>query len=436
VIVYAESLGPRLRYITEFIGLQMLGKPLVLTSDMEVYRKYERGRINYSSQATNIEEIRITPHPLLSEQGVSRQQVVCTRKNGRVYFFQTAGELSFDLFAASFYLLSRYEEYLPHEKDEYGRYAHQNSLAFREGFLDMPLVNVWIGELEDLIRIKFPSVLTAVKPKSLEVPSFIPTYDIDEAWAFRHKSWWRTMGASLRDLLKGNLERYRLRRAVLKEKAVDPYDSFDWITELHRKVNASPRFFFLVASKNGKYDKNNLPHEIAFQQLVRRIAEHFPVGLHPSWQSGDEPGLLAKEKESLERMSGRKIIASRQHYIRFSLPGTYRSLIGAGIEEDYSMGYGSINGFRASVASPFYWYDLDKEIGTALKLFPFCFMEANAFFEEKQMPQQALLKMQEYRKLTEEAGGSMITIWHNTFLGTEPMFSGWREVYGEFLVHP
>ncbi len=63
----------------------------------------------------------------------------------------------------------------------------------------------------------------------------------------------------------------------------------------------------------------------------------------------------------MEYISGQRINRSRQHYIRFSLPGTYRRLLQHGIDQDFSMGYGSINGFRASVASSFYWYDLERK---------------------------------------------------------------------------
>jgi hypothetical protein len=97
------------------------------------------------------------------------------------------------------------------------------------------------------------------------------------------------------------------------------------------------------------------------------------------------------------------------------------------------MGYGSINGFRASVASAFYWYDLKKEETTSLLLHPFCFMEANSFFEQKYLPQRAYEEMMHYYHAVKSVNGELIFIWHNNFLGTHPFFSGWRDVYEEFL---
>lgn len=97
------------------------------------------------------------------------------------------------------------------------------------------------------------------------------------------------------------------------------------------------------------------------------------------------------------------------------------------------MGYGSINGFRASVASPFYWYDLEKEATTYLLLHPFCYMEANSFYEQRCTPQQALEEMLYYYHEVKKVNGTLITIWHNTFLGTDKKFNGWREVYAQFI---
>ena len=54
----------------------------------------------------------------------------------------------------SFFLLSRYEEYLPHSKDQYGLYAHENSIAYKEGFLHQPLINIWLEDFRKLLEKK------------------------------------------------------------------------------------------------------------------------------------------------------------------------------------------------------------------------------------------------------------------------------------------
>ena len=40
----------------------------------------------------------------------------------------------------------------------YGRYAHENSLAFKEGFLNIPLVNIWIEDFKKALKKKFPTL--------------------------------------------------------------------------------------------------------------------------------------------------------------------------------------------------------------------------------------------------------------------------------------
>jgi hypothetical protein len=168
--------------------------------------------------------------------------------------------------------------------------------------------------------------------------------------------------------------------------------------------------------------------------LVRSIGDHNSIGLHPSWNSNEKEGVVMSEKKTLEDITGKIISASRQHFIRFSLPETYRQLLRAGLTSDYSMGYGSINGFRASVSSSFFWYDLEKEEKTPLLVHPFCFMDANSFYEEKRNPAETLEELNRYYSVIKKTGGRMITIWHNSFLGTDPFFRGWREIYSSFIL--
>jgi hypothetical protein len=428
MLLFAENITPRLRYITGFIGEALTGQPISITTDFQAYEQATGPKINYSTRISSVNDLQVQPAGLLFEEGIQPQAIRCGNSNGYTVFFETGGDFPFDIFAASFYLLSRYEEYLPFTKDLYGRYPHTASLAFQQGFLDKPMVNYWLQDLKKVLQGMFPGL-------ELREPAFrfLPTYDIDEAFAFRHKGWLRNTGGWLRDLFRGNLAQCRQRLLVLKGKQPDPYDAFDTMDELHQQYALSPLYFFLLASKRGQVDKNTDPSGEAMQQLVRRIAAVYQTGIHPSWQSGDEEALLISEKKQLQTLTGKPVTISRQHYLRFTLPEGYRRLLAAGILEDHSMGYGMVNGFRASVASPFYWYDLQQESSTALLLYPFCYMDANSFYELKHMPAQALEEMMMYYHEVKKVNGSLITLWHNTFLGTDPRFAGWKEVYTRFL---
>ncbi|HMK24693.1 MAG TPA: polysaccharide deacetylase family protein [Chitinophagaceae bacterium] len=428
MIIFSNTITPRLRYITDFIGKEIGGTAFVLTGNRNDFKNSGDIKINYSNERITADEFWLQPHELLFEKEIRQQNINCFEVNNNKAFFKTNGDLPFDIFAASFYLLSRYEEYLPHEKDKYGRYAHENSLAFKENFLDIPLINIWLQHFKEKLKQRF-SRFTIHDSRF----TFLPTYDIDEAWSYKHKGWLRSSGAAIKDLLKGDMNKFRLRRQVLNNKAGDPFDSYDWIDNLHQSYKLKPRYFFLVPGKTAKYDRNILPKEAALQRLIKQHADKYGIGVHPSWQSGDDPLLLKKEIQTIENITKLKISASRQHFIRFALPETFRHLTDAGIKEDFSMGYGSINGFRASVASPFYWYDLEKEQTTSLLLYPFCYMEANSFYEQKFNPGQALEEMRHYYNVVKKVNGTLITIWHNTFLGTDEKFKGWRDVYAEFV---
>ncbi len=412
----------------DFIGIEITGEPFVLTESNTLFKDFGGPKINYSNETISVSEYRIKPFPLLTEKGINAQVITVFESYGEKAIFKTEGDFSFDIFAATFYLLSRYEEYLPHQKDMYGRYAHENSLAFRENFLAVPLVNRWLLIFKNSLKEIFPS-LTICEHSF----SFLPTYDIDEAYSYKYKGWFRTAGAVAKAMLNGNRTKIAERKKVLRGKLQDPYDSYGWMDTLHEHYQLHPRYFFLVAQQTGKYDRNILPGKTAFKAIARQHAGKYNIGIHPSWQSGDKPELIKKEMTVLEDITGIKIISSRQHFIRLTLPQTFRYLVEAGIKEDFSMGYGSINGFRASVASPFYWYDLEREEKTGLLLYPFCYMDANSFFEQKYSANQALVEMRQYYKAVKEVDGLLITLWHNTFLGTDDLFKGWREAYSQFI---
>jgi hypothetical protein len=428
MLLFSQHITNRLRYVAEFIGKELFNEAIDLTDNAEDFKQHSGAKINYSDE--RIEgAFNLSPHGLLFENDIRQQEVNCFELNHHKVFFRAGNsDLRFDVFAAAFYLLSRYEEYLPHNKDEYGRYAHVESLAYKEGFLDLPLVNFWLEDLKLALKQVFPGIFFHRRAFK-----FIPTYDIDMAWSYRHKGFIRNAGGIVRSIFKNDWAAVKERLAVLRNKRKDPFDSYEWLDALHLYCRLRPYYFFLVAERRRIYDKNIPPSNKAMQELIDYHSKKATVGLHPSWQSSDKPKLLKQELGWLEFITGDAVKYSRQHYIRLTLPQTYRQLIAVGIEKDFSMGYGTINGFRASVASSFYWYDLEKDETTSLMLFPFCFMDANAYYEEKLVPHQALAELMKYYQAVRRVNGMMCTIWHNSFLGTSSMFKGWREAYEIFL---
>lgn len=429
MLLYSTQISPRLTYISALIGQELFKHDIQVTTNQDAFKNYNGPKINYGSEVVSESEFRIARVDLLFEKNIKSLPIVCFYTQGYKAFFQTSsGDFSFDIFAASFYLLSRYEEYLEHKKDRYGRYSHISSLAHKEDFLHLPLINIWLQDLKKALAKKYEGIQFNTNPFF-----YLPTYDIDIAFSYLNKGWWRNFGGFASSFIKGQWNDLTERAKVLLRKTSDPFDSYAWLDNLHSHCQVTALYFFLVAEKQKQYDKNISPSAPALQQLIRHYANHYKIGIHPSWQSGDNEDLLEKEIKLLENIAEKKIKDSRQHYLRFTLPQTYRKLIDAGIEKDYSMGYGTINGFRASIASSFYWYDLEKEETTSLGIYPFCFMDANAYFQQKLTPQQAFEELESYFHSIKAVNGLMITLWHNHFLGTDRTFNGWREIYEKFL---
>lgn len=424
VLVYSQYITPRLKYILQ----TLFGKDVLQTENKIEFTNYTGVRINYSAAPITAAELWIKPHVLLFEKNIQPQNIECFEWNDCKVFFKSDAEIPFDIFAASFYLLSRYEEYLPHEKDEYGRYAHINSLAFKEKFLHLPLVNLWLMELNKILQLKFS--LSAVHNSQF---TFVPTYDIDIAYKYLHHSSLKKIGKIISLMMKGEWSEVKESVGVLRKKTNDSFDTYSWLDTLHKKYQLQPLYFFLLAEKRKGHDKNISPNNKAMQGLIQQHGSKYSMGIHPSWQSGDDENILHNEIELLKNISGSQVTVSRQHYIRMQFPFTYRLLIKYGITDDYSLGYGSINGFRASYTLPFYWYDLEKEEQTSLLLHPFCYMEANSFFEQHYTAGQASEELQQYFDTVKKVNGTLITIFHNHFVTEEPQWIEWRKMYESFL---
>lgn len=417
--IQADSL--RVRYAFSLLFEWVYPLPYELTTDRARWAAHAGPRLWYGQRPPASGDFWLPAAGLLWEKGISSREVEVETVDGLPCFFRPARGIAswpFDLPALAFYLATRYEEYLPFQPDVHGRFPASESLAARAGFLQLPLVNLWARRLVGRLGEKFPAM-------QVDKPAFrfLPTFDIDMAWAFRHRPWWVQLGGAGKAALDGRWADLWARGRALFGRAPDPFYSFPLLRQLHPPGEApAPVFFFLLADY-GPYDKNTRHTNRAFRRLLAGLAEDYPTGIHLSYRSNQKPDRIPVEIGRLEEITDKAAQRNRQHFLKLRLPDTYRQLLQNGIREDYTMGYADAIGFRAGLANPFPWYDLLREETTPLIIYPFQVMDVTLKNYLGWTPGRAWAPVWEMVERTRAAGGLFSTLWHNSSFGP---LEGWR----------
>ena len=430
LLIYTPLSHSRMDYTFRVMFDYLLKVNFTITSDKNTYLQSTGPKINYSQQKLDTKELFIPAGNLLFENGLHHSEVKVFQWDALPAFFQISlpkTDLPFDLPAAIFYLLSRYEEYLPNIKDQHHRFPANASLAFRNNFLHRPLVNEWMIWLRQALNHRFPQ---------LDIPmptyQFQPSFDIDFAWAYLHKKWYLSLGGISRSFLRGQFTDLQARWNVFTQKAADPFDVYPYLKRFHQEDSLQPLFFFLLGDM-GKYDRSISIKVPAFRELILETAAHFDVGIHPSYNSNGSKGQLEREVKRLHAITRQPVTLSRQHFLKLEFPNTYQNLIQIGIQADYTMGYAAQPGFRASVATPYPWYDLDKETSTELMIHPFQVMDVTLKEYLKLKPEEAIDRVKPLLQITKEVGGIFCTLWHNSSFSFINDWEPWKWVYEEMV---
>jgi hypothetical protein len=427
MLVYTPHITNRCKYIFQVVFETVLKLPFELTNDVHLFESHLGPKINYSNRKFD-EEFFIKKHDLLDQIGILDQDIHFSQWNGLPIFFKTSEEpIPFDIFSASFYLVSRYEEYLPHIKDHYNRFTAKESLAYKNNFLDKPLINLWLQAFQKQLNLSFPS---------LNFPhqkfTYLSTIDVDNAYYFLEKGFVRTVASFVKSVFQLDKEMIHYRKNVLLGKKDDPYDTFELQLELNKKYQVEVMYFVLLADY-GLNDKNNSVYSRKFQLLIKHLADHAQIGIHPSFASNFNFETLKMEKNRLENIVNKEVFHSRQHFLKLELPKTYRNLNELLVEHDYSMGYASMPGFRASICTPFYFYDLELEKMTHLMVHPFCVMDATFNFYLKYRPEKSLETIKHFVDQVKSVNGQFVSLWHNEAWSDYKEWKGWKHLYQNMI---
>lgn len=424
ILVYTHKITNRNRFIFRLFFREHYGLEMELTDQQEKLSAWSGPKISYANHPVG-DELHFTSRNLLFESGIREQNISVFEWEGNKVFFATgkSSALPFDPFASAFYMVSRYEEYLPHIRDRLDRFDAHSSLAWEHGFLEIPVVNHWIIMVADLLRKKYPGI--AMKDREY---TFTPTIDIDNAYAYRLKGVMRSTGGYARALFNFDLKDFRRRTRVLLKLEQDPYDTYGYQLAVQKKYHLHPIYFFLLGDY-GVNDKNISPQSRKFHELIRSLADYSEVGIHPSFGSNSNTSRLPVEIARLKNIVHRDITKSRQHFLMMKFPETYRNLAERDITDDYSMGFANETGFRAGICTPFNFYDLDIESESTLRVHPFAVMDATLNLYMKLSPDDAIARVIKLVAEVKKVNGEMIVIWHNETLSDDQQWKGWRRVY-------
>ncbi|GHT14579.1 hypothetical protein FACS189426_21100 [Bacteroidia bacterium] len=429
VTIYSPSENTkRLDYIARHIFKKILGVGYDIVEEKEIFLQQSGACINYSSEKLN-HGLQVVPHGLLFETGVREiSDLNESEWQGFFCFFkQSEGDVPFDIFAASFYLLTLYEEYFPKKLDEHGRFDHKESLAYRKEFLEIPIIDRWAYLLKDEIAKRFPAL-----EFKLREYNFWSTYDIDHPYLYLKKGLIKTVGSTIGDLLKLDFKNIVSRFAVHLRLKPDPYMKAIQLIQKTQKAAGLIYFLFVLLGKKGKYGRSAVyPTPDYYKYLKELSIDLAIIGLHPSYNTCLNLRQLEKEKKQLEKIMEEEVIVTRQHFLRMRTPETFKELILAEFEIDFTLAFAHAPGFRSGTAFSYCFYDIEKEESTGLLLHPTTMMDSTLITHLGLSPEEALLKIKKLIDECKKSGGDYVSLWHNSNLAGDKENNPWINVFIE-----
>ncbi|MAP55166.1 hypothetical protein [Altibacter sp.] len=365
VLVYTQKVTPRITYIFKHICTRILGLEVNFTSQIEDFIAYDGPKLSYGKQPMG-NELFIQSHGLLTQQGIDSEDIAVKDWEATKCFFAMGekSDLPFDIFSAGFYLLSRFEEYLPHVKDEMGRFPANESLAFNNGFLSQPVVDIWAYKFKAVLLQHFPSLVFL--PKSMTVHNLVKAR---QPYAYNQRGAFRSLVGYGKDLLQFKMSRILERSRVIMGLRQDPFDTFEWlISEARRSTNKLTVFFLLGEAT--VFEESINTYRQKFKMLLKYVSDYKEVGLIFSFDALQDYEMLRIEKKRIESITNRSLQSSMNAQYLVHLPELYRNLVELEVQKDFTMGYENEPGFRAGTCTPFLFYDLDYEIKTPLIIHP------------------------------------------------------------------
>lgn len=326
-----------------------------------------------------------------------------------------------DIIASVFFLLTRYEEMVRRDiRDEHGRFPGRESLPYRAGFIDRPIVDEYSALIRKWLRQAGVDI-----PEPQRRFSVLLSHDVDRIQKYR------SLPRTVARVLLGRRPWRELQDnfRVLSGSKEDPFDTFDKMIQLDNQCLAATdevqikTAYFFLAGNICSQDKGYCINSKFAKAVIQKVKDSGAiVGLHSSYYGGMHPENIIQEKTSLEEAAGCSIHHNRYHYLSWREIEDGQVLNQAGIDWDSTLGYADVAGFRLGICRPIQLFDPIHCKLFGIEEHPLILMD-RTLSEDKYMGFNMDEAWEYFQKLLIQVrryNGELTMSWHNSVFETGP----------------
>jgi hypothetical protein len=333
--------------------------------------------------------------------------------------------IHYDILGMTYWMLTRLEEVNPPASvlDNHGRFPATASHAYKNGYLERPVVDEWLHILGQIIERTWPGIELKQHSFSMKV-----SHDVDRPSRYgfsRMPALARAIAGDLimrRDFSNAMLAPWINMNTRTQLHRADPFNTFDWIMDISEQHCLQSAFYF-ICGHTDPHDADYQPEHPTIRNLMRRIHQRgHEIGLHPSYGTYQKPQLIRQEADRLRKIGAEEGIAQtewggRMHYLRWEQPTTLRAWADAGMAYDSTLSYADRPGFRCGTCFEYPAFDPVAQEALSLRVRPLIAMECTVMAPQYMglgPGDAALAKFMALKNSCRAVGGCFTLLWHNT----------------------
>lgn len=336
-------------------------------------------------------------------------------------------ECTVDLPLSILMTLSRWEETLGREADVHGRFPARQSVAFRDGFLDRPIVDEYAFAFEQVVQALYPGWQPPDRQLRIKLSHDADHIGIPFRWkdTIRQTTQYRRPLNSARDVLglltDAEPSNLRALREIVK-------------LSMNRRLDSA---VYWKASQASARDSGYDPRDPKVRAIIAWLTENeVECGVQPGYETFRAPEKLRREIQILREAIGDRPLGGRQHYLRWS-PETWIHWETCGLVYDSSVCFAEHIGFRAGTCIPYRPWLFPLNRPAELLEIPLLVMDRTLVGYMGLSDEASVEAVSSCLARCRAVGGVFTLVWHNNnlldpqfnplYLKLLPLFAGGRK---------